>query len=46
MNNQTIIQKSEKGWIIELPDEFAESIGIRFRRAGAKIFAARNFTNR
>ena len=34
MNNQTIIQKSEKGWIIELPDEFAESIGVEKNSIG------------
>ncbi|MDQ3132761.1 MAG: hypothetical protein M3Q99_18580 [Acidobacteriota bacterium] len=34
MNNQTVIQKSEKGWIIELPDEFAESIGVEKNSIG------------
>jgi hypothetical protein len=34
MNNQTIIQKPGKGWIIELPDEFAESIGIERNSIG------------
>ena len=34
MNNQTTIQKSEKGWIIELPDEFAESIGVEKNSIG------------
>jgi hypothetical protein len=34
MNNQTIIQKSDKGWIIELPDEFAESIGVEKNSIG------------
>jgi len=29
MNNQKTIQKSEKSWIIELPDEFAESICVQ-----------------
>jgi hypothetical protein len=34
MSNQTIIQKSDKGWIIELPDEFTESIGIEKNSIG------------
>jgi hypothetical protein len=34
MNNQTIIQKSDKGWIIELPDEFAECIGVEKNSIG------------
>ncbi len=34
MNNQTTIQKSEIGWIIELPDEFAESIGVEKNSIG------------
>ncbi|MCY7347499.1 MAG: hypothetical protein LH614_14945 [Pyrinomonadaceae bacterium] len=34
MNNQITIQKSEKGWILELPDEFAESIGVEKNSIG------------
>ena len=34
MNNQMIIQKSAKGWILELPDEFAESIGVEKNSIG------------
>lgn len=34
MSNQATIQKSEKGWIIELPDEFAESIGVEKNSIG------------
>lgn len=34
MSNQTIIQKSDKGWIIELPDEFTETIGIEKNSIG------------
>ncbi len=34
MSEQAIIQKSEKGWIIELPDEFAESIGVERNSIG------------
>lgn len=34
MNNQITIQKSDKGWIIELPDEFAESIGVKKNSIG------------
>jgi DNA-directed RNA polymerase specialized sigma54-like protein len=26
--NEIIIQKSNKGWIIELPDDFSEEIGV------------------
>lgn len=34
MNNQTIIQKSERGWIIELPDDFTEEIGVNKKSIG------------
>ncbi len=34
MNNQTTIQKSEIGWIIEIPDEFAEKVGIEKNSIG------------
>ena len=34
MSNQTTIQKSDKGWIIELPDEFTETIGIEKHSIG------------
>lgn len=34
MSNQTTIQKSDKGWIIELPDEFAETIGVEKKSIG------------
>ena len=34
MSNQTIIEKSDKGWIIEFPDEFAESVGIEKESIG------------
>ncbi len=34
MNNQVTIQKSEKGWIIEFPDEFAETIGVEKNSIG------------
>ncbi len=28
MSEQATIEKTEQGWIIEFPDEFAESIGV------------------
>ena len=34
MNNQATIQKSGQQWIIELPDEFAESIGVEKNSIG------------
>lgn len=34
MSDQTIIEKNEQGWIIEFPDEFAESIGIEKNSIG------------
>ena len=34
MSDQAIIQKSEIGWIIEIPDEFAEKIGIEKNSIG------------
>lgn len=34
MSDQTTIQKSDKGWIIELPDEFAEIIGAEKKSIG------------
>ncbi len=34
MNNQATIQKSGQQWILELPDEFAESIGIEKNSIG------------
>lgn len=34
MSNQATFQKSEQGWIIEIPDEFAENIGIEKNSIG------------
>ena len=34
MSDQTTIQKSDKGWIIVLPDEFAETIGVEKKSIG------------
>ncbi|MEO8074246.1 MAG: hypothetical protein ABI686_13485 [Acidobacteriota bacterium] len=34
MNNQTTIKKSQIGWIIEIPDEFAEKVGIEKNSIG------------
>ena len=34
MSEQAIIEKNEKGWIIEFPDEFAESIGVEKKSIG------------
>ncbi len=34
MSNQPIIEKSDKGWIIEFPDEFAETIGVEKKSIG------------
>jgi hypothetical protein len=34
MSEQAIIQKSEIGWIIEIPDEFAEKVGIEKNSIG------------
>jgi hypothetical protein len=28
MSDQAIIEKTEQGWIIELPDEFSKNIGV------------------
>jgi hypothetical protein len=33
-SNQATIQKTDKGWIIEIPDEFAENIGIEKKSIG------------
>jgi hypothetical protein len=34
MSNQAIIEKSEQGWIVEFPDEFAEAIGVEKNSIG------------
>ncbi len=34
MSEQAVIEKTGRGWIIELPDEFAESIGIEKNSLG------------
>ncbi len=34
MSNQTTKQKTDKGWIIEIPDEFADAIGVEKESLG------------
>lgn len=34
MNEQAIIEKTQGGWIVEFPDEFAESIGVEKNSVG------------
>ena len=34
MSNQATIQKTDMGWIIEIPDEFADAIGIEKESLG------------
>ncbi len=34
MSKQPTIQKTDKGWIIELPDEFADEIGVEKNSIG------------
>lgn len=34
MNEQAVIEKTQRGWIIEFPDEFAESIGVEKNSIG------------
>lgn len=34
MNEQAVIEKTEQGWIIEFPDEFAELIGVEKNSIG------------
>lgn len=34
MSEQAIIEKREQGWIVELPDEFAENIGVEKNSIG------------
>lgn len=34
MSEQAVIKKTEQGWIIELPDEFVENIGVEKHSIG------------
>ena len=34
MSEKAAFQKTDKGWIIELPDEFAEAIGVEKNSIG------------
>lgn len=34
MSEQATIEKTDQGWIIELPDEFAENIGVEKKSIG------------
>ena len=34
MSNQATIQKTDKGWIIEIPDEFADEFGVKKKSIG------------
>ena len=34
MSNQATIQKTDKGWIIEIPDEFADEFGVEKKSIG------------